>query len=123
MASTATKSAPALGVTNWLEQVRALAPESRIPYVAIILAEAYERGLSPQQVAEALPKLSRDDSWNWPARWTSTLGSENFRFHANGSRLDKGPRHSRGPYLWCKKLPPYEGNTWAISLFVLFGFL
>ena len=44
MASTATKSAPALGVTNWLEQVRALAPESRIPYVAIILAEAYERG-------------------------------------------------------------------------------
>jgi hypothetical protein len=30
--------------TNWLEQVRTLAPEARIPYVAIILAEAYERG-------------------------------------------------------------------------------
>jgi hypothetical protein len=68
MASTATKSAPALGITNWLEQVRTLAPEARIPYVAIILAEAYERGLSPQQVAEALPKLDRDASWNWCAK-------------------------------------------------------
>ena len=68
MATTATKSAPALGVTNWLEQVRTLAPEARIPYVAIILAEAYERGLSPQQVAEALPKLDRDASWNWCAK-------------------------------------------------------
>jgi integrase len=57
MASTATKSAPALGVTNWLEQVETVA------------------------------------------------------FTLTAAGWIKGPRHSRGPYLWCKKLPPYEANT------------
>jgi hypothetical protein len=65
VASTATKSAPALGVKDWLETVRMLAPNARIPYIAAILAEAYEHGLSPRQVAEALADLR--PHINWPA--------------------------------------------------------
>jgi hypothetical protein len=82
MATTATKTAPAL--KDWLEQVRTLAPEARIPYVAIILAEAYERGLTPQQMAELLPK-NLYVSWNWCAKMDVVVG--NCRLHANGSRL------------------------------------
>jgi hypothetical protein len=34
-------------------------------YGALECSDQNERGLSPEQVAEALPKLDRDASWNW----------------------------------------------------------
>jgi hypothetical protein len=42
---------------DWVEKVRALAPEARVPYIVQIMAEAYEAGLTPQQFVDALPKF------------------------------------------------------------------
>jgi hypothetical protein len=59
----ATQSARAIGLKTWLGKVRTLAPEARIPYITIILAEAYEAGISPQQFVEALPPPHSDTNW------------------------------------------------------------
>jgi hypothetical protein len=53
--NTAVKSAPVLGLKDWVENVLTLAPEARIPYIVQIMAEAYESGLTPQEFVDALP--------------------------------------------------------------------
>lgn len=55
-AATAVKAAPAIALKDWVENVRALAPEARVPYIVQIMAEAYDAGLTPQQFVDALPK-------------------------------------------------------------------
>ena len=63
-----TKSAPALGVEAWFEKVRELAPEARIPFVAVVMASAFERGLTPEAFVAALPELPTHKNWNWVAK-------------------------------------------------------
>ena len=55
-ANTAVKAAPAIPLKDWVENVRTLAPEARVPYIIQIMAEAYDAGLTPQQFVDALPK-------------------------------------------------------------------
>jgi hypothetical protein len=56
-ADTPVKAAPAIGLKDWIENVRTLAPEARIPYIVQIMAEAYEAGLTPQQFVDALANM------------------------------------------------------------------
>jgi hypothetical protein len=57
MTNTTAKPAPVLGLKDWVENVRTLAPEARVPYIVQIMAEAYEAGVTPQQFVDALPKF------------------------------------------------------------------
>ncbi|MGB8612165.1 MAG: hypothetical protein WCD60_11070, partial [Pseudolabrys sp.] len=57
------RAVPAIGLKDWVENVRTLAPGARIPFVVQIMAEAYEAGLTPQQFADTLPKLSPYTNW------------------------------------------------------------
>jgi hypothetical protein len=65
-ANTAAKPAPASGLKDWVENVRTLAPEARIPYIVQVMAEAYEAGVTPQQFVDALPKFKLPYA-NWIA--------------------------------------------------------
>ena len=58
-----------------MRTVRALAPEARIPYISVILAEAYDdAGLSPQQFVEAMPNLRPDTNWAYCTKRSGFVG-------------------------------------------------
>ena len=67
----------ALGLKDWVAQVRTLAPEARIPYIVQIMAEAYEADLTPQQFVDALPTLHPHTIGmvNWVAKTDLVLAS------------------------------------------------
>ena len=108
-ANTAVKAAPAIPLKDWVENVRTLAPEARVPYIIQIMAEAYDAG------------LLRSSSWmrcpntNFPMRTGSKTGRSGLRNKntpaRTGAENKPFPRHFRGPLI----LTDSGGNPVAIS--------
>jgi hypothetical protein len=74
---TAVKATPAIGLKDWVEKVRTLAPEARIPYIVEILAAAYESHVSAEQFADALPKFGPPDL-HWVEKRTEWIAKRSL---------------------------------------------
>jgi hypothetical protein len=102
MATTATKSAsPALGAKDWLETVRTLAPNARIPYIAVILRKPMSAALARSRWPKRWPTFAPTPTG--PRRWILTVGSEKYRFRVNGRRAGRKAPGVTGAFCFCFK--------------------